>query len=93
MLAEIYLLKLEAAEKCRTQACSSTCAVKRSHPTLLATKGFFGKCRSGCGDQPSIRGIRRKNANDVPQNTHDVLDSDIVSAALNKPTGKTGAPY
>src|SRR5262249_61466993 len=33
------------SKKCRTQACSSTCAVKRSHLAPLATKGFFGKCQ------------------------------------------------
>jgi hypothetical protein len=32
-------------QKCRTQACAMTCAVKRPHPALLATKGFFGKCQ------------------------------------------------
>ena len=34
-------------QKCRTQACPSTCAVDRSHPTALATKGFLRKCRTG----------------------------------------------
>ena len=32
-------------QKCRTQACASTCAVKGPHPAPLATKGFFGKCQ------------------------------------------------
>src|SRR5947207_1660446 len=32
-------------QKCRTQACTTTCAVDRSHLAALATKGFFGKCR------------------------------------------------
>src|SRR6516165_11533509 len=32
--------------KCRAQACTSTCAVKRSHRAILATKGFFGKCQN-----------------------------------------------
>jgi len=39
-------------QKCRTQACTSTCAVDRSHPPPLATKGFFGKCRKP-GESPS----------------------------------------
>ena|SRR6516165_8402373 len=33
-------------QKRRTQARSSTCAVKRSHPSPLATKSFFGKCQN-----------------------------------------------
>jgi hypothetical protein len=33
-------------QKCRTQACPSTYAVKRSHIALLATKGFFGNCQN-----------------------------------------------
>ena len=32
-------------QKCCTQACTNTCAVKRPHPALLATKGFFRKCQ------------------------------------------------
>jgi hypothetical protein len=32
-------------QKCRTQAGTSTCAVKRSHLAALAAKGFFGKCQ------------------------------------------------
>src|SRR5437588_11122388 len=34
------------AQKCHTQARTSTCAVKRSHLALLATNGFFGKCQN-----------------------------------------------
>jgi hypothetical protein len=34
------------SQKCRRQARSSTCTVDRSHLATLATKGFFGKCRS-----------------------------------------------
>src|SRR5262245_47215492 len=33
-------------QKRRTQARTSTCAVKRSHPSPLARKGFFGKCQN-----------------------------------------------
>ena len=33
-------------QKCRTQACTSTCAVKGSHRSALATKGFFGECEA-----------------------------------------------
>jgi len=33
-------------QKCRTQACTSTYAVKCSHLAPLATKGLFGKCQN-----------------------------------------------
>jgi hypothetical protein len=33
------------AQKCRTQARTSTCTVKRPHRVPLATKGFFRKCQ------------------------------------------------
>src|SRR6516165_4047154 len=36
-------------QKCRTQACTSTCAVKGSHRSALATKGFFGECQTTGG--------------------------------------------